>query len=126
MEPVGGGGGASSSPPRLRRPRVDSPGRLPELLLPQERPLPPPPAARPEEEDDLITWFFSSPSHPSETDYTSFHLLSFRQKVRAATVVYGALGKSQGPLPSRGVGVYGGGGGRGNYFCVCVRLLEVG
>lgn len=36
-----------------------------------------------DEELDLITWFFSGPPHPSETDYTSFHLLSFRQKVRA-------------------------------------------
>lgn len=34
-----------------------------------------------EEDDNLITWFFSSPS-AEMVDYTSFHQLSFRQKVR--------------------------------------------
>lgn len=82
MEPVGGGGGAvmaAAASPWRRRPQ--------QHLRPptsQERP-PLPPARRDEdEEEDLVTWFFSSPSHPSETDYTSFHLLGFRQKVRGA------------------------------------------
>jgi hypothetical protein len=69
---------AAAASPWRRRPQQHS--RPPTS---QERP--PLPARRDEdEEEDLVTWFFSSPSHPSETDYTSFHLLSFRQKVRGA------------------------------------------
>ena len=78
MEPHGGGGGAvmaspATSPPRLvhRRPRAEArPGHQQQQHREEE------------EDEDIIQWFFGSGVHPSESDYTSFHRLSFRDKVR--------------------------------------------